>query len=100
MLPQHWRLFTLPIGIYKIMLVTTKKSAVLICLLVLASGFGPKVMSAVTGDRLADVIFIGDHIITIDSASAKVAAVAVAGQDIVATGSVEEILKLKKVKRF
>ncbi len=73
------------------MFVTTKKSAVLICLLVLASGFGPKVMSAVTSDRLADVIFIGDHIITVDSASAKVAAVAVAGQDIVATGSVEEI---------
>ena len=53
-------------------------------------------MSAIADDRSADVIFIGDHIITVDSASAKVAAVAVAGQDIIATGSAEEILKLKK----
>ena len=78
------------------MIVSIKKSSFLICLLVLVSGFEPEAMSATTDDRSADVIFIGDHIITVDSASAKVAAVAVAGQDIVATGSAEEILKLKK----
>ena len=97
MLRQPWHLFMLPIGVYKTkMIVPTKKPVILICLLVLASGFESKAMSAITDDRSADIIFIGDHIITVDSASAKVAAVAVAGQDIVATGSVEEILKLKK----
>jgi len=97
LLRQPWHLFMLPIGVYKTkMIVLTKKPVILICLLVLASGFESKAMSAITDDRSADIIFIGDHIITVDSASAKVAAVAVAGQDIVATGSVEEVLKLKK----
>ena len=97
MLRQPWHLFMLPIGIYKTkMIVPIKKSSFLICLLVLASGFEPEAMSAITDDQSADIIFIGDHIITVDSASAKVTAVAVAGPDIVATGSAEEILKLKK----
>ena len=78
------------------MIVPIKKSSFLICLLVLASGFESEAMSAIADDRSADIIFIGDHIITVDSASAKVTAVAVAGQDILATGSAEEILKLKK----
>ena len=47
-------------------------------------------------DQSADIIFIGDHIITVDSTAVNVAAVAVAGQNIVATGSAEEVLKLKK----
>ncbi len=97
MLPRHWHLFMLPIGIYKKMFVTTKKSAVLICLLVLASGFESKAMSAIADDRSADVIFIGDHIITVDSASVNVTAVAVACQDIVATVSADEILNFKKI---
>ena len=84
-------------GVYKTkMIVPIKKSSFLICLLVLASGFEPEAISAIADDRSADIIFIGDHIITADSASAKVSAVAVAGQDIIATGSAEEILKLKK----
>ena len=97
MLRQPWHLFMLPIGVYKTkMIVPIKKSSFLICLLVLASGFEPEAMSAIADDLSADVIFIGDHIITVDSASSKVTAVAVAGRDIVATGSAEEILKLKK----
>jgi len=97
LLLQPWRLFMLPIGVYKTkMTVPIKKSVILICLLVLASGFQSKAMSATADDRSADIIFIGDHIITVDSASMGVTAVAVAGQDIVATGSTEEILKLKK----
>ena len=47
-------------------------------------------------DQSADIIFIGDHIITVDSTAVNVTAVAVAGQNIVATGSAEEVLKLKK----
>ena len=78
------------------MIVPIKKSSFLICLLVLASGFESEAMSAIADDRSADIIFIGDHIITVDSASAKVTAVAVAGPDIVATGLAKEILKLKK----
>ena len=77
------------------MIVPIKKSAVFICLFLLASGCGPKTMLAIADDRSADVIFIGDHIITVDAAFAGVAAVAVTGQNIVATGSAEEILKLK-----
>ena len=47
-------------------------------------------------DQSADIIFIGDHIITVDSTAVNVTAVAVAGQNIVATGSAEEVLRLKK----
>ena len=61
----------------------------------LASGFGPKTMNAVAGEQSADIIFIGDHIITVDAASVGVTAVAVADQNIVATGPAKEILKLK-----
>ncbi len=78
------------------MILLVKKSVVLICLLMLASGFEPKAMNAVAGEQSADIIFIGDHIITVDATSVDVTAVAVAGQDIIATGSAEEILKLKK----
>ena len=52
-------------------------------------------MNAVAGEQTADIIFIGDHIITVDAASVGVTAVAVAGQNIVATGPAKEILKLK-----
>ena len=52
-------------------------------------------MNAVAGEQSADIIFIGDHIITVDAASVGVTAVAVAGQNIVATGPAKEILKLK-----
>tara|TARA_B100001765_G_scaffold13820_1_gene8111 strand:- start:69 stop:1823 length:1755 start_codon:yes stop_codon:yes gene_type:complete len=85
-----------PIGFYKTkMIVPVKKSVALICLLMLASGFEPKAMNAVAGEQTADIIFIGDHIITVDAASVGVTAVAVAGQNIVATGPAKEILKLK-----
>jgi len=85
-----------PIGFYKTkMIVLVKKSVALICLLMLASGFEPKAMNAVAGEQTADIIFIGDHIITVDAASVGVTAVAVAGQNIVATGPAKEILKLK-----
>ena len=77
------------------MIVPVKKSVALICLLMLASGFEPKAMNAVAGEQTADIIFIGDHIITVDAASVGVTAVAVAGQNIVATGPAKEILKLK-----
>ena len=77
------------------MIVPVKKSVALICLLMLASGFEPKAMNAVAGEQSADIIFIGDHIITVDAASVGVTAVAVAGQNIVATGPAKEILKLK-----
>ena len=52
-------------------------------------------MNAVAGEQTADIIFIGDHIITVDAASVGVTAVAVADQNIVATGPAKEILKLK-----
>jgi len=78
------------------MIVTTKKSVILICLLLMASGFKLEAMSTILDGQSADVIFIGEHIITVDSASVDVTAVAVAGQDIIATGSAEDILKLKK----
>ena len=52
-------------------------------------------MNAVAGEQTADIIFIGDHIITVDAASVGVTAVAVAGQNIVATGPAKEVLKLK-----
>ena len=42
----------------------------------------------------ADIIFIGQHIITMDSSS-DVTAVAVAGTKIIATGSSKEVIKLK-----
>ena len=77
------------------MILPVKKSVVLICLLMLASGFEPKAMNAVAGEQSADIIFIGEHIITVDAASVGVTAVAVAGQNIVATGPAKEILKLK-----
>ncbi len=77
------------------MILLVKKSVVLICLLMLASGFEPKAMNAVAGEQSADIIFIGDHIITVDATSVDVTAVAVAGQNIVATGPAKEILKLK-----
>ena len=77
------------------MIVLVKKSVALICLLMLASGFEPKAMNAVAGEQTADIIFIGDHIITVDAASVGVTAVAVAGQNIVATGPAKEVLKLK-----
>ena len=77
------------------MIVPVKKSVALICLLMLASGFEPKAMNAVAGEQTADIIFIGDHIITVDAASVGVTAVAVADQNIVATGPAKEILKLK-----
>ena len=73
-----------------------KRSVALVCFLVIASGLELEAKSSITGDQSADVIFIGDHIITVDSASVDVTAVAVAGQEIIATGSAEEILKLKK----
>ena len=73
-----------------------KRSVALVCFLVIASGLELEAKSSITGDQSADVIFIGDHIITVDSASVEVTAVAVAGQEIIATGSAEEILKLKK----
>jgi len=85
-----------PIGFYKTkMILPVKKSVVLICLLMMASGFEPKAMNAVAGQQSADIIFIGDHIITVDAASVGVTAVAVAGQKIVATGPAKEVLKLK-----
>ena len=77
------------------MILPVKKSVVLICLLMLAPGFEPKAMNAVAGEQSADIIFIGDHIITVDAASVGVTAVAVAGQNIVATGPAKEVLKLK-----
>ncbi len=77
------------------MILLVKKSVVLICLLMLASGFEPKAMNAVAGEQSADIIFIGDHIITVDATPVDVTAVAVAGQNIVATGPAKEILKLK-----
>ncbi len=77
------------------MILLVKKSVVLICLLMLASGFEPKAMNAVAGEQSVDIIFIGDHIITVDATSVDVTAVAVAGQNIVATGPAKEILKLK-----
>ena len=75
------------------MILPVKKSVVLICLLMLAPGFEPKAMNAVAGEQSADIIFIGDHIITVDAASVGVTAVAVAGQNIVATGPAKEVLK-------
>jgi len=45
--------------------------------------------------RAADIIFVGDHIITVDDSRSGVTAVAVAGQDILATGKKEDILKLR-----
>ena len=73
-----------------------KRSVALVCFMVLAAGLELEAKSSITEDQSADVIFIGDHIITVDSASINVTAVAVAGQEIIATGSAEEILKLKK----
>ena len=73
-----------------------KRSVALVCFMVLAAGLELEAKSSITEDQSADVIFIGDHIITVDSASIDVTAVAVAGQEIIATGSAEEILKLKK----
>ena len=72
-----------------------KRSVALVCFLVIVSGLELEAKSSITGDQSADVIFIGDHIITVDSGSVDVTAVAVAGQEIIATGSAEEILKLK-----
>ena len=46
-------------------------------------------------EQSADIIFIGDHIITVDAASINVTAVAVAGQKIVATGPAERNFKIK-----
>ena len=66
-----------------------KRSVALVCFLVIASGLELEAKSSITGDQSADVIFIGDHIITVDSASVEVTAVAVAGQEIIATGSAE-----------
>ena len=68
-----------------------KRSVALVCFLAIVSGLELEAKSSITGDQSADVIFIGDHIITVDSASIDVTAVAVAGQDIIATGSAEEI---------
>ena len=45
--------------------------------------------------RAADIIFVGDHIITVDDSRSDITAVAVAGQDILATGKKEDILKLR-----
>ena len=70
------------------MIVTTKKSVVLICFLLIASGFKAEAMGTILDEQSADIIFIGEHIITVDSSSVDVNAVAVAGQNIIATGSV------------
>jgi hypothetical protein len=52
-----------------------------------------------TGDevRAADIIFTGEHIITLDDSAPSVDAVAVAGQEILATGNLEDILRHKTV---
>ncbi|SVC06065.1 uncharacterized protein METZ01_LOCUS258919, partial [marine metagenome] len=77
------------------MIFPVKKSVVLLCLFMLAPSFEPKSMNAVAGEQSADIIFIGDHIITVDATSVDVTAVAVTGQNIVATGPAKEVLKLK-----
>ena len=46
--------------------------------------------------RAADIIFVGDHIITVDDSRSGITAVAVAGQDILATGKKEDILNCEK----
>ncbi len=43
----------------------------------------------------ADIIFLGDHIITLDAAAPAVTAVAVAGQEIIGTGRIDDMLRHK-----
>jgi predicted amidohydrolase YtcJ len=45
--------------------------------------------------RAADIIFTGEHIITLDDSSPAVDAVAIAGREILATGNLEDVLRHK-----
>ena len=66
----------------------------LIVFLIGILGLIPVTYSNPLNTSSADIIFIGQHIITMDSSS-DVTAVAVAGTKIIATGSSKEVIKLK-----
>ncbi|MFT5500794.1 MAG: putative amidohydrolase YtcJ, partial [Woeseiaceae bacterium] len=62
---------------------------------VLATGCQGPESEADQESGAADIIFIGDHIITLDEAAPDAEAVAVAGQQIVAVGSIDEVLQFR-----
>lgn len=75
-------------------MVYIKTTRSLIVFLIGILGLIPVTYSNPLNTSSADIIFIGQHIITMDSSS-DVTAVAVAGTKIIATGSSKEVIKLK-----
>ena len=75
-------------------MVYIKTTRSLIVFLIGILGLIPITYSNPLNTSSADIIFIGQHIITMDSSS-DVTAVAVAGTKIIATGSSKEVIKLK-----
>ena len=62
-------------------------------ILIVICGCQPRPPDAYVLVTPADIIFLGDHIITLDAAAPAVTAVAVAGQEIVATGDFADMLR-------
>ena len=71
------------------------RNLVIVIFLAVLSGCQPRPPDSSDVATPADIIFTGDHIITLDPDAPTVTAVAVAGQEIVATGSIDEILRHK-----
>lgn len=67
----------------------------LLTTVVLATGCQAPDPDSAGASGTADIIFVGEHIITVDETAADAEAVAVAGEQIIAVGSVEEVLRLK-----
>ena len=61
--------------------------------LIAISGCQPSAKNDVIDVVAADLILTGEHIITMDPDSPRVEAVAVAGQEIIATGDLEDVLR-------
>ena len=62
-------------------------------ILIAISGCQPSAQNDLTDVVAADLIFTGEHIITMDPDSPSVEAVAVAGQEIIAAGNLEAVLR-------
>lgn len=62
-------------------------------LLIVLSGCQPQSSDPSADVAAADIIFTGDHIITLEPDLPTVAAVAVAGREIIATGSLDDVLR-------
>ncbi len=64
-------------------------------ILIVICGCQPRPPDSSVAVTPADIIFLGDHIITLDAAAPAVTAVAVAGQEIIGTGRIDDMLRHK-----